>query len=283
MNTTWTQRNSLKTVTAYAALFGFLLSPMPFVTASAQTSSSDTIAQNFGTETDSKDFIAGVIVTNTPNKENIVNLATLDNIDRIIGVVDTSPLVSLSSGDKKIPVVLAGTTSVLVSDINGTIKSGDKITASPIVGVGMLATSDGKIIGTAQADFRNNTGDTKQITDKNGKQHIVRIQKIPVQVGIAYYNAPGSDFLPPVIQDIANTIAGRPVSLLRILFGITILFIGLAYAIIMTYSSTRSMMAALGRNPLGSKQIMRGQYRAVITAFIVIGCTLLATYLILVV
>ncbi len=262
-------------------LFSYLFVYPSAVFAQGQ-SSSDVIAQNFATDLDPSKIVAGTIVSTMSNKTGYVDLATTDNVDQLLGVVSTIPLVSLSSNNKKIPVVITGTTTVLVSDLNGNIKSGDKITASPIAGVGMLATSDSQIVGSAQASFEGNKGTTRHITDKNGKIHTVHIQRLLIQVGVAYYTAPGSNFLPPFVQDLANSIAGRPVSLIRIILSTAILTIGLVFAIITAYASTRTTIAALGRNPLGSKVIIKGQYRTLLLAFGVIGGALLATYLLLV-
>lgn len=243
---------------------------------------SDAFAQNFNSDVDSSKLVTGAIVTGVPNKPNYIDLATTDNANQLIGVIDTLPLVSLSSGDRKVPVILTGSTTAFVSDINGLVKNGDKITASPIAGVGMLATSSGQIVGTAKSDFKENAGDSRKITDKKGVTRTIHIQKLPVQVGVAYYSAPGSNILPPFIQDIADGIAGKPVPLIRIIFGMVILFIALTFTIVMTYSSTKSTVSALGRNPLGSTQIMRGQYRSILMAFVIIGCALIAAYLLLV-
>jgi hypothetical protein len=254
---------------------------LPFSGVAAQTDSNG-IAQSFATNVDPSKLVAGAIVTNVPNKTGYIDLATINNVDQLLGVVDTKPLVSLSSDNKKIPVVLAGTTTVLVSDINGTIKSGDKITASPVAGVGMLATANGQIVGTTQADFKEDSGTTRNVTDKDGKIHTIHIQSLPIQVGVAYYNAPGSNFLPPFVQNVADSIAGRPVSLIRILLGTVILAISLIYAVVTAYSSTKSTISALGRNPLGSKVILRGQYRSFFLVFLVVAGALLTVYFLLV-
>lgn len=259
----------------------FASSFVPHSVATAQGSSAS-FAQTFHSTVDNSNLITGAIVTGVPNKPNHIELATSDNANQLIGVIDTVPLVSLSSDDKKIPVILTGPAIAFVSDINGAIKNGDKITASPIAGVGMLATSSVQIVGTAKSDFKENSGDTRNITDKNGDTRTVRIQKIPLQVGVTYYNTLNNNFLPPVAQDIADSIAGKPVPIIRIIFSALVLLIAFTYTIVMTYSSTRSTMAALGRNPLGSKQIMKGQQRAVLIAFTIIGCSLLAAYFILV-
>lgn len=269
----------LKTLTILVTAFVFIVAPVRIVSAQNENSS---FAQNFRSEDSKSALSTGAIVTGVPNKADYVRLATQDNANQLIGVIDNYPLLSLSNGDKNIPVVLSGSTTVFVSNINGSIKSGDKITASPLSGVGMRATESGQVVGTATADFKEQQGVAKVVTDKNGATHTVHVQKLSIQVGVAYYSAPGSSFLPPFIQDIANSIAGKPVPIIRVLISVAILLLAFAFTVVLTYSSTRSTITALGRNPLGSKQIIRGQYRSILIAAVVVSGALLATYLLLI-
>jgi hypothetical protein len=242
----------------------------------AQSSSS--IAQSFTAGSDKGDIVAGALVSTTNNK-NVVELATLDTANRLVGVVDSSPLVSLSRGSQEVEVVLSGTTNVLVSTINGTIKSGDKVAISPIAGVGMRATANGQIVGTAQGDFTPIAGRT--VTDRDGKDHAVRLGYVRVQVGVTTFQAPGSDFLPPFLQNTADSIAGQSVSAIRVLISSILLALGLVTVITLVYTSARSAMTSLGRNPLAAHAIRRSLYQVGLLSLLVVGGTLLAGYLVL--
>lgn len=269
----------LNTFLIIGAAFACVIAPA-YVTSAQEENSS--FAQNFKSEEKKSELVTGAIVTGVPNKADHVRLATQDNANQLIGIVDNYPLLSLSDGEKNIPVVLSGSTHAFVSDINGTIKSGDKITASPLSGVGMKATESGQVVGTATADFNEGQGTTKVVADKNGSTYTVHVQKLPIRVGVAYYNATGSSFLPTFVQDMADSIAGKPVPIIRVLVGTVILLLAFIFTIVLTYSSTRSTITALGRNPLGSKQIIRGQYRSIAIAATTISGALLATYLLLI-
>jgi hypothetical protein len=255
-----------------SALLLIVLSPLAY----AQSNSA--IAQSFKPDTSQGDIVAGALVS-TKDDKNTVALATLGTANRLVGVVDDNPLVSISEGGKEVDVVLSGTTSVLVSDMNGAIKSGDKITISPVAGVGMKATTDGQIVGTAQNDFKSS--DSQTVNDREGKSHEIQLGYVRAQIGIAAYQAPGSDFLPPFIQNTANSIAGRPVSIIRVLICSTLLILGFTTVIILVYTSVRSAMTSLGRNPLAAKAIRRGLYQVCAVSLVVVGGTLLASYLIL--
>jgi len=248
-----------------------LLSPL------AYAQSSSTIAQSFKADT-TQDFVNGALVSTKDNK-NSIELATLRTASRLVGVIDGNPLVSLSKDGQDIEVVLSGTTDVLVSDINGTIKSGDRITVSPVAGLGMKATTDSQIIGTAQDDLQATT--TRNVTDRNGKHHSIHIGHVRTQIGIAAYQPSGNNLLPPIIQNTANSIAGGPVSLARVLICSALLMLGFVTTIILVYTSTRSAMTSLGRNPLAARAIRRGLYQVITISLAVVGSSLLASYLIL--
>jgi hypothetical protein len=243
--------------------------------------SNGTIAQGFQTEGNSDDIVAGALVIIKDGKARLVDLATLDSAGRLIGVIDKNPLVAISNDSQEVQVVLSGTTNVLVSDINGPIKASDKITASPIAGVGMLATGNSQVVGTAQTDFETDSSQTRTITDRDGKSHNVHIGYVPLQVGVSYYQAPGSNFLPPFVQNIANSVAGRPVSLVRVLISSILLLLGFVYGGILTFTAVRSSMNSIGRNPMAAGAIRKGLYQAGLVSVVVVGVALLGSYLVL--
>ena len=253
-----------------------LLCPLP----ASATSSSQSIAQGFQVN-NNDNIVTGALVSTSKSDAETVELATIDSAARLIGIVDKDPLVAISAGSKEAHVVLSGTTSVLVSDINGPITAGDKITVSPIAGVGMVATADGSVVGTSQANFNTAGSQTRTIKDASGKSHTVHIGYVPLQVGVAYYQAPGSNFLPPFVQRIANGIAGKPVSIIRITVCSLLLLISFVGITVFVYTATRSAMVSLGRNPLASHDILRGLYQAIGVAAVAVAGSLIASYLIL--
>jgi hypothetical protein len=261
-------------------ILGFAVLAMQASPFASALTTSQTIAQGFKSDA-SSGIVAGAIVSTKQSDGASIELATPDSAGRIVGVADKDPLLAISTGKAEMQVVLAGTTNVLVSDINGSIRPGDKIAASPIAGVGMLATADGRVVGTAQTGFTGKTGQTRAIKDSNGKQHTVHIGSLPIQIGVAYYQAPGSNFLPPFVQRIANSIAGRPVSLIRIVTSSLLLLVSFVGITVLIYASTRSAMISLGRNPLAAHDIRKSLYQVIGVAAIAAAVTLLASYLIL--
>lgn len=243
-------------------------------------SGSTAIAQGFQTEAKAG-VVAGALVSVKSGDPRVVELATTDSAQRLLGVAAKNPLVSLSNGKNEVQVVLSGSTNVLVSDINGAIRAGDKITASPIEGVGMLAASESQIVGTTQASFDVKAATTKTVRDRSGKEHTVHVGQVALQVNVAYYQPPSSTFLPPFIQNLANVLAGRPVSLVRIGLSGLIVLIGLIGFIVLVTTAARSSIASMGRNPLAAKSIHRGLVQAIVVALLVAAAALLAGYVIL--
>lgn len=253
-----------------------------FLTSTVYTQqSSSSISQSFKPTTDNGQIETGALVSFKTNDSHSIELTTAANANRMVGVADASSLLVLSGEQNTVDVVLGGTTNVLVSDINGPIKASDKITISPIAGVGMRATRDSQVVGTARSDFDTANSRTHQITDSNGTSHTVHIGYLPLQVGIAYYRAPGSEFMPPFVQNIADSIAGRPVSLIRIILCGTLLITSFITIAMLIYSSVRTSMISLGRNPLAASAIRKSLYQVATVAIIVAIGTLLASYIIL--
>jgi len=250
--------------------------------AALHAESSGTIAQGFPTDTRLGEIVAGSLVSHKLGSQT-VELATVDSADRLAGVADETPLLAITSEAAEIQVVLSGTTSVLVSDVNGVIRAGDKITASPIAGIGMKATTDARVAGTAQSNFDTKNSETKTITDTGGNKHTVHVGYLQLQVGLAYFQAPGgSDFLPPFLQNFANNVAGKEVSLVRVTFSAILLLFSFISLGILISSTVRSAITSLGRNPLAAPNIRKSLYQVGSIAVAALAGTLVACYLILV-
>lgn len=241
------------------------------------------ISQGF--ETDDPGVVSGALVSlkGGEDADNRVELSTIENIDRLLGVAGEDSLIELSSGKGSVKVVTTGEAAVLVSDINGDVRIGDKITASPIAGVGMRALTSTLVIGTAQANLADADTETRTVTDKNGKKQTVTIGAVPVQVDKVFYEAPEeqSSYVPPVLQDFANNLAGRPVSPVRVVIaGLLIAFVFVT-VVVLLYSSIRSSIISIGRNPLSENAVHKSLLQVGITVLGVMAFTVIVIYFIL--
>lgn len=271
------RRNThLLLISGFASLFLLVAT----VTTYAE-SQSPVISRGFSTKGDG--IVQTALVSTASDSSNTVELANLKNVNRLSGVVSKASLVELSQDKtKQVQVALSGTAYALVSDINGTIRAGDKITVSPISGVGMLTTADAQIVGTASTGFTGKNAKTMTVKDKAGKSHTVHVGAIPIQISIAYYVVPTSKLLPPFLQNLANNIAGRPVSVARILLGSVLLLLAFVSIFALIYTSVRAGLISLGRNPLAAGAIQRSLVGVAVTTLLIFAFSLLATYLILI-
>ena len=81
----------------------------------------------------------GSIVSLTSLESKTVTLANTTNSDKIIGVAvgQTDSIIAVNPAADKVQITTSGGADVLVSDLNGDIKSGDKVAVSPFDGIGM--------------------------------------------------------------------------------------------------------------------------------------------------
>jgi hypothetical protein len=239
------------------------------------------IAQGF--QTSDNDVVAGALVSLQKNKPNTVELSTPANTQDLVGVAGNKSLIELSNGTSSVQVVTNGVTETLVSDINGSVKTGDHITASPLAGVGMRATSSGVVVGVAQANLATQTLHSKEVTDKDGHTTTVHIGAVPVQVDKVFYQAPTSanSFLPPVLSDFAASIAGHQVSPVRIMAAALLITLLFVVVTILLYSTVRSSIISIGRNPLSEQAVHKGLLEVGLTVIGVLVFTVIVVYLIL--
>lgn len=240
------------------------------------------IAQQFQTST--SDITPASLVSIEKENPDSVELSSLANPDRLAGVVSNDPLIELSNGESGVRVVTGGMTVLLVSDLNGTVETGDKITASPILGVGMKATSAAVVVGTAQASLKNVQTESRDVQDRDGKTRSVKIGIVPVQVSVAFYspdNKKDSAFVPPFLQSLANKVTGKNVSPVRVLVAALILLLMFLSITVLLYSSVRSSIISIGRNPLSESAVRKSLGEVGLSVAAVLVFAVVVVYLVL--
>ena len=148
-----------------------------------------------------------------------------DSVKNLIGVTinDSTPLVLTSGNSNSALVATSGIAPTLVSNLNGEIELGDQITASPIAGVGMKATTNTKVIGVAQSQVSSKKTETVNV---NGKDEEIEIGEIRLLVSVGYhYQEPEKTLIPLALQNIANAMAGKKVDPLPIIISLIIFLI----------------------------------------------------------
>lgn len=192
----------------------------------------------------------------------------------VFGIVTTKPAITLEVIPPDLKnvyfVLTSGKTPVSVSSINGNIVTGDLITSSDVPGIGMKATRDGYVIGTALEDYENkNTTETGTIL---------------VSLDFAF-NANVSTLRTNLLDNLDLALQApflTPTSALRYIFAGLMLLIAFGVGIGYFGRTTQAGVEALGRNPLASRAILISVIMNMILALITIGAGIAVGYLILV-
>ncbi len=227
----------------------------------------------------------GSIVSIEEDTSDRVEPANVRNVDNILGVVvnEDSSLIRLSgSQDNRVQVATDGALDVLVSDINGDISRGDHITASPIDGIGMKATSNIKVVGIAQGNLNQDSGRTETYTDADGEEHEFLLGEVPVKVNVAYYfKEPDRTIVPATIQNVANAIAGRPVEPLPIIISGVIFVVTMIAVGSIIFSMIRNSIISVGRNPMSQSAVYRNVMQLTALVLGILTVSIASIYMIL--
>lgn len=268
-----------KKIVRYTLIIGLLVTLLSSLSVGAQDFTQ-------GYSTDDK-LIRGSVVSRSETDENKVDGATLDNLDRLFGVVvnsDESAL-TITTDTAGVYVATTGKYEVLISTLGGEIKSGDYITASSVSGIGMLAGETQElIIGKSLQDF--NVADpsmvlgTTTVKSVDGESHDIVIGRVLADLDVKR-NPRLSQSAPELIVRFSELIAGKPVSLLRVYAALAVLVVTAALGGSMLYAGIRSAFVAIGRNPLAKKSVMRGLLQVIFTSMAIFLSGFFAVYLIL--
>ena len=250
-----------------------------FVFVSASAFATTTISQSYISKSD---LPVGSIVSLETNTTDKVVASSTENADNIFGVVISSTgslLTVTTDAASQVQVATSGTLPVLVSDINGEIKRGDHITASPFTGIGMKATNNTRIIGISQGTV---TGKKKETYKTKEGQKSVTVGQVPVLVNVAYFfKEPEKTIVPAALQNVANGLAGKKVESLPILLAVGVFLITLIIVASFIYSMIHSSIISVGRNPMSQAAIYRDLLQMSSLVLTILAAGMVAIYLIL--
>lgn len=230
----------------------------------------------------------GIIVQLDPNDASKVEPVSAATIEQMHGVVvdpNDAPA-TLSEEGKKVFVATSGRYAVLVSNQNGPIKTGDYLTISALSGIGMKAgTQQPMVVGRALGDFDGsvNVVTTTEINNEQGASQKVRLGYVQADILVARNPLLKSTeaILPDFLKRTTETVAGKPVSLVRVYLSLVIFLASVGTTGMIIYSGVRSGIISIGRNPLSKQRVMRGMLQAVLAGLIIFITGLLGVYLVL--
>jgi len=266
---------NLKNITASVVTLSLLLTPSAALAVSL-------ISQSYAADTQ---LPAGTIVSLKAGSGNGIESATVANAASILGVVIStggSQVEFSATEGTQVQVATSGVEQVLLSDINGDIKSGDQITASPISGVGMKATNSSKVVGVAQEKFPNTTASTQEYTDKQKQKHKAKLGSASVMVNVAYYyKQPDKTLIPSAVQNIANALAGKTVNPLPIIISVGIFIVTLIVVVSIIYSLINSSIISVGRNPMAQSAVYRNVIQLSLLIVVILAVSVVSIYMVL--
>src|SRR5690606_32548898 len=115
---------------------------------------------------------------------------------------------------------------------------------SKIVGI-----AQGEMSGTSEEELKTETGATETVT----------VGTVPILVAVAYhYQQPEKTIIPAALQNIANSIAGKPANTIPILISAGVFLITLVVVTVIIYSMIKGSIISVGRNPLAQSAVYRG-------------------------
>jgi len=270
-----------KLTAAFFAVFLLFSAYIPYTPASAEAAAADVSRAFTSTET----LAGGTIVSLVGTSGDAVEPANSTNTKQLVGVVvaKDGSLISIDSNQNSVQVATSGKANVLVSNLNGDIKTGDLIAESPISGVGTVALAGEKVIGVAQADFSAISPNTsaQTVTDTSGKQKQVAIGSIPliVAVGTAAGNSDGQ--YGTGLKGMLSDVAGKPVSSSRIIMTGFISLLALGALAAMIFAAVKNGIAGTSRNPLAKPVIFESLAQVFVMIILVSVVSLVINYAIL--
>ncbi|HEX5744230.1 MAG TPA: hypothetical protein VFX84_02155 [Candidatus Saccharimonadales bacterium] len=227
----------------------------------------------------------GAIMSLKTDSADYVSRANTGNANNILGVVvsEGNSLLTLSDGKaNQVQVATSGVVQVSVSNINGDIASGDAITASPIKGVGMKATTNAKVVGIAQESLSGNGTSEQSYTDKDGRKRTVLLGQVPVLVNPAYYyKQPDKTVIPAAVQNVANALAGKAVNSLPVIISLAIFIVTLIIVVSIIYSMIHSSIISVGRNPMSQAAIYRNLIQMSGLIILILAVSVVSIYMVL--
>lgn len=204
---------------------------------------------------------ASEIVSIKNDKADYVERAVNTKETKLLGITaaEGESLLSIDQKNEGVQVAIAGRSQVKVNVSNGPINRGDLIGLSATPGVGAKAEDGKPVVGTAEASF-----------NPSGSEPGESILPVVISVGVAPSTLGSTT---AGAQSWLTSLAGNDVSALQLAFVFFIAAVGFVTIVVLTYSSAKNGVVAVGRNPLAKQSILGALSQAMVMVTIVaISC-----------
>ena len=250
------KNQSFSTLYDRILIFGLFLFIFYFLVVPVIASAS-TLSEEFSSETELK---TGSLVSLKKDSPKQVELSSIDKNQYLLGVVTESDNSSVNyvKQSSQVSVALSGEVKVFVTDANGVISKGDFIGASWLEGVGMKSNTDEKqkLLGVALEDYdSSNSNQYGEIDTPEGKKNVT-VNFLNVRL----FERDNSEEVVTKsngIEGLLSKIAGKDVSLAKIIFCLLVFLVSILVSGFFVSSSIKGSFISIGRNPLASPSIYR--------------------------
>lgn len=213
-----------------------------------------------------------------------VEKSSTSRADRTIGIVVDQQVGPVTSSEPGSTVYVAtnGAAIAYVSSVNGEVKKGDLLVASPIEGVLMRSTlGTSGVIGIAMQDFpADSNAETVQLQTINGKSAETRVAMLQVNMDTKTTKN-SANASKSILQRIGEALVRREVTPTQA-FIATVIFVLLLIVVGgIIYAAVSSSIISLGRNPFARKTILRSLLQVTILVAVVLAVGLGAIYWVL--
>lgn len=222
-----------------------------------------------------------IISKDDPQKVEVATEKTFKNTKGVVADQNDSP-VRISSEEQNVFVATSGRYEMLVSNENGRIKPGDYLAGSSLDGIAMKAKDDQSTIVARSAGVFEGGGDSIGSSDKDGRK--IEFGRIQADIEIGKnpnQKPPATTTALNTLEEVASTIADKPVSPLRVYLAIIVLLITAGVTFVMLVSGVRSAVISLGRNPLSKNSIFKGMFQVMLVSMIIFITGLFGVYLLI--
>lgn len=221
-------------------------------------------------------ILVGMAVSSSIGSEQdstavIIERATTSNQDRYLGVVTSvaDSAVSLTDKDNVVPVTTTGKTNLYMSDINGEIINGDRLTLSPLAGILMKAGPDSRVIVGIATGKTTGQKITQTIRLEEGtKQVSVYLHGAILEKEVRDWETGATD--KPFLLLAGESITGKEVSMVQVVAAMAITLFTFVFIGSVIYSNVRNSTIAIGRNPLSKVTIFRQMGRVFILSTLIL-------------
>lgn len=236
----------------------------------------------------STDMVSGTVVSLTKSNANTVEKTTTNNDILLAGVVVGSQdsLLNVQPAGSQVRVAINGEVSLQVSTVNGNIKSGDRLIASPLEGI---AADDyppapgAKYIAIAEENFTTTSSSAQKtsVSLNNGSIKDVYIGVIKAKMLLGDRTSDTSQSKNLLIT-LGKQLSGKNVTLAQVLAAAAVFITTIILSGLVLYGSVRGTFVSLGRNPLSKDSILTGLMRVIVIAILVLAVGVTVSYTILI-